>query len=100
MPTLYEYLGIRVFFYANDHKPIHIHGRCEERESIIEVIQIENGYVFRVKEVIGRKPLKPNEISNLKTLVTHYAADIIEKWDNFFVKGDSIQTVHITQKLK
>lgn len=100
MPTLYEYLGIRVFFYANDHEPVHIHGRCEERESIIEIIPIENAYMFCVREVVGRKPLKPAELSNLKELAAHYAAEIVEKWNDFFVKGSSIRTVQITQKLK
>lgn len=75
MPTLYEYLGIRVFFYANDHEPVDIHGRCEERESMIEIIPIENAYMFCVRE-------------------------IVEKWNDFFVKGTSIRTVQITQKLK
>ena len=26
MPKLYEYLGIVVYFYSNEHEPIHVHG--------------------------------------------------------------------------
>ncbi|HRE09229.1 MAG TPA: DUF4160 domain-containing protein [Ignavibacteria bacterium] len=26
MPKLYEYLGIVVMFYSNEHTPIHVHG--------------------------------------------------------------------------
>ena len=25
MPKLYEYFGLVVFFYANEHEPIHVH---------------------------------------------------------------------------
>jgi CMP-N-acetylneuraminic acid synthetase len=28
MPKLYEYFGLIVMFYANEHEPIHVHGKC------------------------------------------------------------------------
>lgn len=33
MPKLYEYFGLIVMFYANEHEPIHVHGKCQGRES-------------------------------------------------------------------
>ena len=44
MPKLYEYLGIIIFFYANEHEPIHIHARKGEYESKAEII-LMNGKV-------------------------------------------------------
>ena len=44
MPKLYEYLGIIIFFYSNEHEPIHVHGRYGEFESKIEII-LKNGIV-------------------------------------------------------
>ena len=29
MPKLYEYFGLVVFFYANEHEPIHVHGEFQ-----------------------------------------------------------------------
>ncbi|WP_219624880.1 DUF4160 domain-containing protein, partial [Vibrio parahaemolyticus] len=29
MPKIYEYLGIILFFYSNEHEPIHIHGKFQ-----------------------------------------------------------------------
>ena len=26
MPKLYEYFGLVIFFYSNEHEPIHVHG--------------------------------------------------------------------------
>ena len=42
MPKIFEYLGIVFFFYANDHKPLHVHARYAEYESIIE-LEISEG---------------------------------------------------------
>ena len=27
MPKIYEYLGILIYFYSNEHEPVHVHGR-------------------------------------------------------------------------
>ena len=29
MPKLYEYFGLIVIFYANEHDPVHVHGKCQ-----------------------------------------------------------------------
>ncbi len=29
MPKLYEYLGLIIFFYANEHEPVHVYGSKE-----------------------------------------------------------------------
>jgi hypothetical protein len=32
MPKLYEYFGLIIIFYANEHEPVHVHGKCQGRE--------------------------------------------------------------------
>lgn len=27
MPKLYEYFGLIIMFYANEHEPVHVHGK-------------------------------------------------------------------------
>ncbi len=58
MPKIYEYLGIVMFFYSNEHKPIHIHGQRGSSESKAEFI-IVDGKILEIKisNVSGRKPL-------------------------------------------
>ncbi len=29
MPKIFEYLGILIFFYSNEHEPIHVHGKYD-----------------------------------------------------------------------
>lgn len=38
MPKLYEYFGLIVMFYANEHEPIHVHGRLQGCECRAELI--------------------------------------------------------------
>ena len=34
MPKLYEYFGLIVMFYANEHEPVHVHGKCQGRDIV------------------------------------------------------------------
>src|SRR5438045_6970192 len=76
MPKLYEYLGIVVLFYSNEHEPVHVHGRRQGRESRAE-LTLENGRVVQINytSVRGRRPLNPSELKDFQTLVEHYAND-------------------------
>lgn len=45
MPVLFYYLGLKFFFYSNDHEPIHVHvsnGDSEARFRIDPILMIEN----------------------------------------------------------
>ncbi|MFM7374615.1 MAG: DUF4160 domain-containing protein [Chthoniobacterales bacterium] len=41
MPKLYEYLGLDVFFYSNEHQPVHVHGKYQGREGRAELRIVE-----------------------------------------------------------
>jgi hypothetical protein len=101
MPKLYEYFGLRVYFYANEREPVHVHGFYQGRESKAELV-IVNGQVveIRVLPVSGMKPLRGRALADFKLLVSRRAADIVGKWIEFFVHHRPIQTEIITRKLK
>lgn len=63
MPKLYEYFGLIVMFYANEHEPAHVHGKCQGRESKAEIIVV-NGIVteIRYSAVAGRALLEVREM--------------------------------------
>lgn len=99
MPKLYEYLGIILFFYSNEHEPIHIHGKHAGRESKAE-IHLFNGKVHKIvlkDKGIGLEPTKRKEFEEF---VNVYANEIVEKWVDYFVKKKSIVPKLITQKVK
>lgn len=77
MPTVFELLGYRFFFYSNENnEPIHIHvskGGAEAKYWILPGITEEYSYGFKVRE---RKEIKKLVIDN--------ADKIIEYWYKFF----------------
>jgi hypothetical protein len=47
MPKLYEYFGLIVLFYSNEHEPIHVHGKYQGTESKAEII-MDNGEIAEI----------------------------------------------------
>jgi hypothetical protein len=99
MPKLYEYLGIILFFYSNEHEPIHIHGKHNGRESKAE-IHLFNGKVSKIVLKDKGPGLESVKRKEFEEFVNVYANEIIEKWVDYFVKKKSIAPKIITQKVK
>lgn len=101
MPKLYDYFGLRIYFYANEHEPIHVHGFFQGRESKAELI-IVNGEIVQIRfvEVAGMRPLTGSALADFKTVVAHRAKDIVAKWVDFFVHHRAIQSELITRRMK
>ena len=101
MPKLYEYFGLRIYFYANEHEPVHVHGFYQGRESKAEFV-IENGVIvgIRIVVVAGMKPLTGRALADFKRLISRKGEDIVRKWIEFFVHHRQIETEVITRKLK
>ncbi|HSF52845.1 MAG TPA: DUF4160 domain-containing protein [Algoriphagus sp.] len=100
MPKIYEYLGIILFFYSNEHEPIHVHARKGEFESKAEIF-MQDGMIKEIilTNVKRRKPLKGSDLNNLKQFLEIYAESIVSKWVDFFVYNKEISFEKITQKL-
>jgi hypothetical protein len=58
MPKLYEYFDLIFPFYSNEHEPIHVHGKFQDKESKAEIV-FESGKFKEIiiKEVQGKEPL-------------------------------------------
>ncbi|MBK8762157.1 MAG: DUF4160 domain-containing protein [Sulfuritalea sp.] len=100
MPKLYEYFGLIVMFYANEHDPVHVHGKCQGRESRAEIVVV-NGLVttIRYSGVVGRPPLETNEMRYFEEVVGARADDIVGKWIDFFVLHKPVKSERITRRL-
>jgi hypothetical protein len=101
VPKLYEYFGLIVMFYANEHEPVHVHGKSQGREARAEIIVI-NGIVSEIRydSVLGRAPLESNEMRFFQELVTARSDEIVAKWIDFFVLHKPIKPERITRRLK
>lgn len=100
MPKLYEYLGIIIFFYSNEHEPVHVHGRYQNMESKIEIVVREGKAVnILAREVPGRKPLPKKQLADFKHLTRVLADEIVQAWINYFILHKKIVPKKIEGKL-
>jgi len=101
MPKLYEYLGIIIYFWSNEHEPIHVHGEYQGKESKAE-FYIEDGKVKEIKilKVKGRKPLDSNELNCFENFVKMKADEIVQKWIDYFVLHKKVKFEKVTRKVK
>ena len=101
MPKLYEYFGLIILFYANEHEPVHVHGKYQDQESRAEII-IVNGEIAEIRytNVAGRASLGNREMQYFEELVSARAAEIVSKWIDFFVLHKPVKSERITRRLK
>ena len=101
MPKIFEYLGIIIMFYSNEHEPIHVHGKYQSFESKAEII-IKDGKIIaiKIKAVKGKRPLANKELKEFEHFVETFKEDIVQKWIDYFVYHKSIQCIKIEGRVK
>ena len=100
MPKIFEYLGIVIFFYSNEHEPVHVHGKHGEYESKAE-IYIVDGQITEIiiKSVTGKRPLTGAKLKDFKQFVQVYADQIVQKWIDYFVYHKDVLFEQINKNL-
>jgi hypothetical protein len=101
MPKIYEYLGILIFFYSNEHEPVHVHGKYGSQEIKAEIIIVDGKIEeIRITNIKNRKPLEGNKRKYFIDFVEIYANQIVQKWVDYFVYHKDIKFERINKKLK
>ena len=100
MPKLYEYFGLIILFYSQEHEPVYVHCKYQGKESKAEIIY-NNGKFTEVliSKVPGKEPLDTQNLKKFKRLVEYYRDDIIRKWVDFFIFNKEIVSERITKKI-
>jgi len=100
VPKLYEYFGIIILFHSNEHEPIHVHGRYQDRESKAEII-VKDGKVIDIKIVRTKtKPLKGSQLKDFNIFVKHFADEIVKSWIDYFVLNKQLTPKKVTKRIK
>ena len=101
MPKIFEYLGILVFFYSNEHEPIHVHAKKGEFESKAE-FYIVNGNISEIKvtNLKGIRPLTGKHLKDFEVFLGVYAEKIVQKWVDYFVYHKDVDFERITKRLR
>ena len=101
MPKIFEYLGITIMFYSNEHEPIHVHGKYQAFESKADFIIIDGKIIdIKIKDVKGKRSLPKKELKEFKNFVNKFKEDIVQKWVDYFVYHKSVQCIKIEGKVK
>ena len=98
MPKIYEYMGISLMFYSNEHEPIHIHAKYDN--SMVKVsFFINDGIIYKTtyKEEFGK--FSPAKLKELKKFISVYKYNIISAWYDCFVLHKKIHCQKIEQKI-
>ena len=101
MPKIFEYLGILIFFYSNEHEPIHVHGKYDNSESKAEFYIVDGKIVeIKIKAIKGLKPLTGSKLKDFKDFLEKYAEKIVQKWIDYFVYHKDIEFEKINTRIK
>ena len=75
MPTILVIFGLRFYFYADEHLPIHVH--LENGDGLAK-IELEPEI-----KLVEKKGIKPKDIKRAMSIVEQYKEEFIEKWKEF-----------------
>jgi hypothetical protein len=76
MPTLFYYLGLKFYFYSNDHLPVHVHVSAEDHEARYQV--------YPEIRLIENRGLKPRELRIAEIAIEENREIIIARWNEHF----------------
>ena len=96
MPTLFEYFGIIIKFYSNEHEPIHVHAYYNDAEIKVSFF-IRDGKIYRTTYVLEHGIFPINKEKQLKKLIRKHKDDIVKLWVDFFVLKKDITPIRITK---
>ena len=80
MPAVLTLLGMRFFYWAREHEPIHIHvkkGDAEARFTMEPMIELTDNF-----------GLKPHELALAEEIIKDNREYIIEHWKLFFERAN------------
>jgi hypothetical protein len=102
MPIIYEYLGIKLKFWANEHYPIHVHAFYAGQYSMkVEFFLKANKITKTVyKTAKGYKRFPSSQMKDLKDLIEKYQYQIVEDWITFVIRNKKVSKRVIRKRIQ
>ena len=95
MPKIFEYLGFVFYFFSNEHLPIHVHVKKQQRISRCELIYNAGKVSLKWKKEKGATPLSNTEQKEAEVFLKKYHKEVVMKWNDYFVFGKKIKSEKI-----
>ena len=78
MPTILEIFGLRFFFFASEHEPIHVHVQKGGGEAKINLVPSV--------ELVSSNRMKKQDIKKALSVVENFRDEFIKEWESFHKK--------------
>lgn len=99
MPVIYEYLGIVISFWSNEHQPVHVHATYGD--AIVKVpFYVDNCKIATIRYKEEKGSFNKAKLRQLKEFISLYKYAILYAWEQKFVENVQIKKVVITNKIK
>ena len=79
MPEIFRFLGMRFFYFSNDHLPIHVHVKNSDGTAKFEVKPVH---------LVENKGMKSKDLKIAEEVITENEDLIVKHWKDYF-KNDS-----------
>jgi len=99
MPKLFEYLGITIWFYSDEHDPIHVHAKYGENEVKVNLYE-KSGVIYDVDYVNVSGKFSPAKMSALRVFINENKSAILYAWQQCFENNVKVKTVKITRRIR
>lgn len=98
MPKIFEYLGIIIRFYSDEHKPIHVHAKYDGCEMIVKIYE-QNGVIVKVTYHNKRNTCRFSDAKRkqLENFIEHEKYEIVELWVSYFVHNKRVKAKKISK---
>lgn len=92
MPKIFIYKNIVFFFYSNEHLPIQVHVRKDNRQMRVELC-LDEGEVkyWIISKEKGFRTLKKQDVLKVNFVLKEHGDRIVQKWMDFFVLNKVIK---------
>jgi len=97
MPIIYEYLGIIIRFYSNEHEPIHVHAIYDGNIIKVEFL-IKDGKIYRTNYNVVKGNFPPAKLKLLKNFISVFKLKIVWNWERYFIWKMKVEKQVITTK--
>ena len=98
MPKIYEYLGIAIYIYLGDHKPIHIHAKYDNNEVKV-AFWIKEGKIVKTTYTPLKGKFTDAKMRDLKKFVSVFKETIVQLWYQISVWEIPVSPVKITKRI-
>ena len=98
MPKIYEYMGISIYIYNNDHEPIYVHARYSGNEVKISFL-IKEGKIYRTIYSNVKGEFSPTKLRDLKKFISVFKETIIQLWTQINIWKVPVTTIKITKRI-